>query len=620
MKREESLGHFDYKSNGNLYVKMGSNMRFGNEAVTYIHELYHDRLSQMSFLGRFLSFIGMAWEIADEEDEYDLDRYGGILVKHSRKVQEVYASTMTWLRLNKKGNEEYKKIYRNMETAEYKGYRKELERIADDEKLCLEDREKLVDKICRYALNVNLDEEAFWNSIHDIDEFDTYMGTVVNPEERMYYAYNQVITGEEMDFTEKSTNEVEIRFLEKLCSLKWFGAMKSYVEMLREHIQKTEVNDAVLKEYSFMREKKIKVFDFAELRLLRWKYPVKNDIDAVSIIKQCENLEDREHNFCVIIHSSYKGESIYLWQELPEIQTVIEENDFIIISFHEYDKRRWKPIYFETNKPIFVFIDNYDDCAGWAKDLLDEGEIFWGDIYSKEINNFFTINFFLKRGKKDVIFVFPTTKKLAINLQKELQIEGQVLYSEQEEFFKLFGCFHGRIDIIRVYRKIMAFILDSSGSNEDDIALRNMSVDAFNTIVNSSFNIFTPDNCFEQMMFFPTRQTVGNGKVWMLMELKKEGRYGNIKVEKVEIKTERGESITRKGILVFGDKMDARNYLKQNRSLEYFYPVEMDMIFWDYFKPRLMSSKWEIFLCTDIEKMIVQIIDVEKLEYMLFSK
>ena len=67
MKREESLGHFDYKSNGNLYVKMGSNMRFGNEAVTYIHELYHDRLSQMSFLGRFLSFIGMAWEIADEE-------------------------------------------------------------------------------------------------------------------------------------------------------------------------------------------------------------------------------------------------------------------------------------------------------------------------------------------------------------------------------------------------------------------------------------------------------------------------------------------------------------------------------------------------------------------------
>ena len=44
------------------------------------------------------------------------------------------------------------------------------------------------------------------------------------------------------------------------------------------------------------------------------------------------------------------------------------------------------------------------------------------------------------------------------------------------------------------------------------------------------------------------------------------------------------------------------------------------MIFWNYFKPKLMSSKWKIFFCTDIDKMNVQIIDGEKLEYMLFSK
>lgn len=129
MQRKESLGHFNYKSNGEIYVKIGSNMRFGSEAVTYIHELYHDRLSNISSLGRFLNFIGMAWVMSNQENKYILDRYGDVLVKHIRKVQEVYASTMTWLWLKQKGNEEYKKIYIEIEDSEYKSYRKELEKL-----------------------------------------------------------------------------------------------------------------------------------------------------------------------------------------------------------------------------------------------------------------------------------------------------------------------------------------------------------------------------------------------------------------------------------------------------------------------------------------------------------
>ena len=564
MEVKECLGYFNYKSNGKIYVKMGSNMRFGSEAVTYIHELYHDRLSNMSSLGRFLAFIGMAWEISDKENKHVLDRYGDILVKHIRKVQEVYASTMTWLWLERKGNEEYKKIYIDIEMAEYKSYRKELERITSNEKLCFEEREKTVDKICRYALNVNLDEEVFWNCIQDIDEFDTYMETVVNPEKRMYYAYGKAIT--DAGLIEEYTNDDEISFFGKLCAMKCFGNMRSYFEMVKKQFQEVKVNSVALEKYYFMREKKIKVFDFESLKVYRGEHNVKDDIDAVSIIKQCKNLEDREKNFYVITHSNNKGESIYLSQELSEIQSIIEVNDFVIIPLNEYDKRKWKPKYFETNKPIFVFIDNYDECVGWARSLLDEGEIFWGDIYPKEINNFFTVNFFSKRGKKDVIFVFPTTKKLAISLQKELQIEGQVLYSKQEEFFKIFGCFRRKIDIFMVYRKLMSFILDSSGNCVDDIALKMMSIDTFNTIGNSCLNIFAPDNCFEQMMFFPTRQTMGNGKVWMLMEFKEGERFGNIKAEKIEKETEGGEIVTIEGILVFGNKMDAINYSKKTQN------------------------------------------------------
>lgn len=618
MQRKESLGHFNYKSNGEIYVKIGSNMRFGSEAVTYIHELYHDRLSNISSLGRFLNFIGMAWVMSNQENKYILDRYGDVLVKHIRKVQEVYASTMTWLWLKQKGNEEYKKIYIEIEDSEYKSYRKELEKIVCDEELCLEEKEKMVDAICRYALNVNLDEEAFWRCIQDIDEFDIYMETVVNPSGRMYFAYNKAIM--DADLNDEYNDQEEINFIEKLCSLKIFENMRIYPETIREELKTLKMDSGVLEKYYFNREKKIKVFDFATLKVNRVDHNIKKDIDVVSIIKRCKNLDDKEKNFYLITHSNYEGESIYFGEELTEIQTVIESNDFIIIPFNEYDKRRWKPQYFETNKPIFVLIDNYDDCVDWTEDLLNEVEIFFGDIYSKEVNNFFTVNFFSKRGRKNVIFAFPTTKKLALSLQRELQIESQVLYSKQEEFFKIFGCFHKQIDIFKVYRNLMAFILDSSGSFGDDIALRQMSIDVFNTIGNSCLNIFTKDNYFEQMMFFPTRQTVGNEKVWILMEFKEGERIGNIKAEKIERRTETGEIITETGILIFSKKIDAIIYSKQNKNLEYYYPVEMDMIFWDYFKSIFVSGKRKIFLCVDIVKMIAQIIDVEKLEYLLYSK
>ena len=619
MGKNETLGYFKYKNNGEIYVKMGSNMRFESEAVTYIHELYHDRLSNFSLLGNFLNFIGMAWEISGEDNKHILDKYGDVLVKHTRKVQEVYASSMTWLWLKREGNEEYRKIYIDIEIEkeEYKKYRKELELVISNEKISLEEREKIVDTICRYALNADLNEENFWNCINDVDAFDTYIGTAIKPEDRMNYAYNKVITEGGL-IQEKEIDQMA--FIERLCSLELFRNVSSYIEMAREQVPKISMDSNILEKYRFLREKKIKVFDLSALQVYRGEHNINEDIDAFCIIKNCQNLEDKEKNFYVIKHSNYKGKSIYLSQELSMIQDIVEDSDFVIIPFVEYDKHKWKPTYFETNRTIFVILDNYDECAQWGRELLDDGEVYWGDIYSKNVNNFFTVNFFVRRGKKDVIFVFPTTKKLAISLQNELGIEKYVLYSNQEEFFKIFGSFQNQVDIFRVYRNLMAFILDSTGSFVADTALRAMSIDVVRTITNSCLNIYTPNNCFEQMMYFPTKQTIGNGKVWLLMEFQEGERCGNIKSETVNIETKRGEIIEIKGILVFNNKMDAIIYLRQRSGLEYYHPVEMDLIFWNYFKPKLIQSEWKIFLYNGMVENGVQVISEERLEYMLYTE
>lgn len=613
MSDMEILGHFNYKNNGTVYIKMGSNMRFGSEAVTYVHELYHERLSNISILGALLKIIGFALEASEKETAKSLDKYADVLVKHTRKVQEVYASSMTWLWLQEDGNEEYKLRYEEIESKEYREYRKILKRVIDDDSKSLQEREKMVEMICQNALFV--DSEQFWDSLRDVDEFDEHLETIVNTEARMNWAYENLLEGKDIN----SHIDV-IQVMKKIQSVKIFKGLAKTIKKTEENLPKLLTNEKVIEKYLMKIEEKIKVFEFSSLKVYRNSYDKYKDIDTICIIKRCENLDNKERDFYIIMHTEDNNESVYYSQELSDVSGIVGEYDFVIIPFTEYNKREWKPSYFKTEKPIIVILETYSECLQWGKELLDDGEIFWGDMYAENVNNFFTINFFLKRGKKDVIFLFPTTKKLSIRLQTELGIEKQVLYSRQTEFFKIFGAFHNHINIFKVFRNILAFVLDSTGNSCSDEVFKFMSFEGVNTIINSGMDLYTPNDYFERLMSLPTKQTIGNGRVWILIEYKEGGRIGNIKAETIEIHKDQGVKEIH-GILVFNCKMSAMNYIKRNKELEYFYPVEMDMIFWKYFKPILLSKKWIAFLCADGNtNSIEEMIDVERLEYMLYSR
>ena len=73
--------------------------------------------------------------------------------------------------------------------------------------------------------------------------------------------------------------------------------MRIYPETIREELKTLKMDSGVLEKYYFNREKKIKVFDFATLKVNRVDHNIKKDIDVVSIIKRCKNLDDKEKIF-----------------------------------------------------------------------------------------------------------------------------------------------------------------------------------------------------------------------------------------------------------------------------------------------------------------------------------
>ncbi len=89
MNKEYIAGCYNFNQNGYIYLSVKENMEFGSAGTTYVHELYHARLTDMTLLGTLLRLIGLA-KMFEESELYDiLDDYGRVVAGSSRKVQEI---------------------------------------------------------------------------------------------------------------------------------------------------------------------------------------------------------------------------------------------------------------------------------------------------------------------------------------------------------------------------------------------------------------------------------------------------------------------------------------------------------------------------------------------------
>lgn len=98
---------------------------------------------------------------------------------------------------------------------------------------------------------------------------------------------------------------------------------------------------------------------------------------------------------------------------------------------------RKKPQYFKSINKLFVLFEDYIECDRWIKDTVVTGEFYIGDLYDDNVNNFFTVLIFADRLQSGVIYIFPTTKKLAKRIIENNRLSNIVVYANDRAFLLL---------------------------------------------------------------------------------------------------------------------------------------------------------------------------------------
>ncbi|WP_318627013.1 hypothetical protein [Paenibacillus polymyxa] len=617
------LGHYSFEAGNSISLSMGNNMELGTGSATQIHEMCHMNLTNRTNLGFLLQILSLEQMYSKAEDKAQFKKIEKLIrtiYQRTHFVQEVYANSVELLLIGELGSKDSANRIYDLKTNKYKEYSDYLNVIKESSQLDFIKKQILINNVCMYAMNTDICSESFLSALRE-DRLVDYFSKQNHPKQRLQFALNYYKEGLIEDLKDEYSKTIT-----KMNLKYFFSRIKEYrivkyvdiTEMINFYDEllsneKSLLNNIELHDnlYKQELEKSIKVFDFSITKVIRGFSVQEQGESGLFIVKNCLNLDDYNKNFYVIGHMNFKDEPIYTGNELNEleIQSALNNVQCVAVYFEEYDTKNCNPKYFRTNgKPVIVLIDNYKDCYNWLKEELISEDIHIGDLYRKEITNFFTVIFISKRNDPNTLFIFPTIKSLGTRLISELNLHEQILYSDQHEFLKLLSCFNDEPTMLITMQWLLAFITNSKGkfSSLEDSATK-LNFDLIRTLMNSVLQI-KRKNYYKLLAALPTKKTKAS-PFYALMEFDGEHNTGKIFTE------------TEENLLIFFHKKEdahiwrsRRKYFKnQNLSCEI---VGIDNFYWRELGRDKVTDK--VLLCINSNVGFCSILeynDVDKVIY-----
>ena len=111
-----TLGTYDFREGGSIYIPVGINMQCNTENSTQVHEMYHLFLNSSTCYGVILSLLDMERinELEDSSRHARLEQCMMILSARMQDIQEIYANTMELLWIQEyEGPDAMKQAYEN---------------------------------------------------------------------------------------------------------------------------------------------------------------------------------------------------------------------------------------------------------------------------------------------------------------------------------------------------------------------------------------------------------------------------------------------------------------------------------------------------------------------------
>lgn len=593
------LGQYRFQEGGAIHLFIGPNMELGTEHNTQVHEMYHMHLTNITSFGIILRILDMERAFAEETDtehSVRMQKFTEVMGGRMLKVQEIYSNNMEllWIREHK-GSEAEKKCY-DLKPQDYKKYCDALKIITENDETSILEKQQQVNLVCMYAMSIDLSSEEFLSALRT-DELARYFSGGHHPSRRLEKGLNLICRGEFEPLLDSFRTDID-RFVELMRVegvLKYANTQEMKIhfdEMLREIRTNKPSLEHITSLYHDLMEESIQVFDFSAIKVFRGVSFAEHDTSGLFVIKHSANLDDPEENCYLLDHIVDHGDPIYIGEEASASETgkLIRSKLCVAVRLSEYDSNNSRPRYFDTSgKPVIVLIEDYRECSHWIQNELQKGEVYVGNLYDETVNNFFTLLFFNRRNDPNTIFVFPTIKKLGIKLIENHGLSGGVLYSNQEEFLKIFSCLANESEMLKVMHWIVTFLTNSKGeyASLEDSATK-LHYDFTRTLLSTVFQIKQKDH-YKHLAALPTPLTVGE-PFYTLMEFEGGRNTGNLKAE-----TEGHFP------LFFNSKQDAHEWLKFNPGLDNYRVVGVDHRYWNEVKPFLLHMKKKVCMCISVE-------------------
>lgn len=596
------LGTYNYREGGSIYININDNMKYNTPVNTQIHEMNHMHLDNATTLGNVLKMLEMercCTPSIDQNHVLLIEKYQQIIRSNTSVIQEIYANGIELLLLQHLGNENIKETAYQQKTDDYKHYCDVLKFIVDDKKKEYIEKHRNINLLCFYALAV---ENCFVEFIFEIkdegwDLNKYFQKTRCNPNSRLEYALNSMRENDVNELlaciSEQNVGEI-VEALYTVGILKYSENVLKELKAIGDYIGDGYINEEQanywMENYQRQIEERIKVFDFEFLRRFENKIENYTQLKNKNVcILNLGNEENNKNKLNVYIHEC--GEYECYQGGIEAVNACIGDFNCICIPSADFSFIDRCPKYFKANRKLFVLFENYSECNYWIKKYVINGDFYIGDLYDSEVNNFFSILVFADRLQSGIIYLFPTTKRLAQRIVEENKLSDRITYSNERAFFTVIAGLGTKADMLKDIQWIFAFITGSKGTyNPKEDSAAQLSYDLVVNLLNSSFDLLEKDNYYLKYIL-PTERTIG--KPFFIPMLFEKG-YNTGKIYTCD----------ERYIVLFPNKNIGKQWMlkhcRNTEEKEIPTVVGVDKLYWRELGPRLRNVDRKIILCLDV--------------------
>lgn len=620
---EALLGRYTIRDGGSILLSMGKNLQYNTEFNTYIHEISHMYLTNSTNLGFVLLMLDFELSLSENEKDYQqikaLKKIINLIHKRTEVVQEIFANNYELLWIGEFLDEKLKKKTYKMKTPEYQRYFDALKIINSKNALSFVEKKNYIEKICAYSMNVPIFNNQFVNALKSTSTLTKFFSTPSNnPRKRLENVLEKFKSNVDLD--EDYDNET-LDFNWLLSALKESGIIK-HTNLLFPHIKDIEttfiengkINVTKIEEFAYIiqeeMDSKIKLFDFQNLKVTRAYNFREHDSFGIFIIKNCNALIDEVNNYYLLKHGRIDKKMGYICGEISKsnLNSYLQSFNIVGVPIYEFDIEKMKPIYLDTIPlPFVVLIDDYNHCKEIIAQLLKKDELIVGDLYDADCNNFFTVLLFRTRNNPNIIFVFPTIKKLAFRILKELHLESKTLFSKDVNYLGILSILENEVKMLEFVFWIFKFLLNES--NEDQKSLASLAREIVQNLCNQTLQIRpNRSNYYSILANLPTLNTIGE-PFYILMQFENHKNTGKIYAHP--------DTLGNDCIVFFHDKKSAEKWKDWKLNDPSLQAVGVDKVYWNILKIGLIKTNVNIILFQDIDRLKGQLFDVRTIDYLI---